>query len=256
MSILNAFNLEGKVALVTGSQRGLGEGIALALAEAGADVAGHYFRTSGTVGERIEAMGRRYKGFSLDLVSAERGDLAWLIDAVVAEFGRIDILVNNAGIIRRAPALEFSGSDWHDVMNINLNAIFFLCQAAARQFEQQEGGGKIVNIASLLSYQGGITVPAYTAAKHGVAGLTKALANEWAARGINVNAIAPGYMETDNTEALRNNSERNTAILARIPAGRWGVSADLAGATVFLASAASNYVNGITLPIDGGWLAR
>ena len=256
MTILNGFSLEGKVALVTGSQRGLGEGIALALAEAGADVAGHYFRTNGTVGEKIAAMGRRYKGFSLDLVSAERGDLNWLIEAVVREFGRIDILVNNAGIIRRAPAIEFDSRDWHDVLNINLNALFFLSQAAARAFEAQGDGGKIVNIASLLSYQGGITVPAYTAAKHGVAGLTKALANEWAGRGINVNAIAPGYMETDNTEALRNNPERNAAILARIPAGRWGESADLAGAAVFLASAASNYVNGIMLPVDGGWLAR
>ncbi len=256
MSVLNAFRLEGKVALVTGSQRGLGEGIALALAEAGADVAGHYFRTHGELSEKVTALGRRYKGFSLDLVTASKADLAWLIDAVVAEFGRIDILVNNAGIIRRAPALDFDSGDWHDVMNINLNAIFFLSQAAARAFETQGGGGKIVNIASLLSYQGGITVPAYTAAKHGVAGLTKALANEWAARGINVNAIAPGYMETDNTAALRANPERNASILARIPAGRWGDSADLKGATVFLASAASNYVNGITMPVDGGWLAR
>ncbi len=256
MSIRNKFNLEGKIALVTGSQRGLGEGIALALAEAGADVAGHYFRTDGAVGRKIEALGRRYKGFTLDLVSADENALARLIDDVVAEFGRIDILVNNAGIIRRAPALAFSSNDWHDVLSINLNAIFFLSQAAARAFESQGEGGKIINIASLLSYQGGITVPAYTAAKHGVAGLTKALANEWAARGINVNAIAPGYMETDNTEALRNNPERNAAILARIPAGRWGESADLAGAAVFLASAASDYVNGVVLPVDGGWLAR
>ena len=256
MTILNAFNLDGKVALVTGSQRGLGEGIALALAEAGADVAGHYSQTIGPVGDQIVALGRRYKGFQLDLVTASEAQIAGLIEDVVAEFGRIDILINNAGIIRRAPALDFSGSDWHDVLNINLNAIFFLSQAAARAFERQGGGGKIVNIASLLSYQGGITVPAYTAAKHGVAGLTKALANEWAARGINVNAIAPGYMETDNTEALRNNSERNAAILARIPTGRWGNSADLQGAIVFLASAASDYVNGIVLPVDGGWLAR
>lgn len=256
MTVLNTFNLDGKVALVTGSQRGLGEGIALALAEAGADVAGHYFNTAGDVGERIAALGRRFKGFALDLVTATEAELAELIEDVVAEFGRIDILINNAGIIRRAPALAFSANDWNDVMSINLNAIFFLSQAAARAFERQGDGGKIVNIASLLSYQGGITVPAYTAAKHGVAGLTKALANEWAALGINVNAIAPGYMETDNTAALRNNPERNTAILARIPAGRWGVSADLQGATVFLASSASDYVNGIILPVDGGWLAR
>lgn len=256
MSILNAFDLSGKVALVTGSGRGLGQGLAIALAEAGADIAGHYGRTPGDTESRVTAVGRRYTPFPLELVAASEAELAGLIDAVVAEFGRIDILVNNAGIIRRSPALDFAADDWHDVLRINLNAIFFLSQAAGRAFVQQDSGGKIVNIASLLSYQGGITVPAYTAAKHGVAGLTKALANEWAAHGINVNAIAPGYMATDNTAALQADENRNRAILERIPAGRWGTDADLQGTVVFLASAASNYVNGIILPVDGGWLAR
>ncbi len=256
MAILDAFNLSGKVALVTGSQRGLGLGITHALAEAGADVAAHYNRTNAHIDEQIEALGGRYKTFQLDLLKATQADVTWLVDAVVREFGRIDILVNNAGIIRRAPALEFNYADWQDVVQVNLNAIFLLSQAAAAAYEKQESGGKIVNIASLLSYQGGITVPAYTAAKHGVAGLTKALANEWAQHGINVNAIAPGYMETDNTEALRNNPDRNKAILERIPAGRWGTPSDLQGTVVFLASAASNYINGAMLPVDGGWLAR
>jgi 2-deoxy-D-gluconate 3-dehydrogenase len=256
MSILNAFDLSGKVALVTGSERGLGQGMTLALAEAGADIAGHSYRSSGETESLVQALGRRYAPFPLDLIGASAAEIGGLIDAVVAEFGRIDILVNNAGIIRRAPALEFAVDDWHDVLSINLNAIFFLSQAAGRAFERQGEGGKIVNIASLLSYQGGITVPAYTAAKHGVAGLTKALANEWAGRGINVNAIAPGYMATDNTAALQADEKRNQSILERIPAGRWGTPADLQGTVVFLASAASDYVNGVILPVDGGWLAR
>ncbi len=253
---LSAFDLSGKVALVTGSQRGLGEGIALGLARAGADIAGHYFRTNGDLGDRVTALGRSYKGFSLDLLTASKSDLAWLIESVESHFGRIDILVNNAGIIRRAPALDYSGEDWQQVLNVNLNAVFYLSQAAGNAFMRQGDGGKIINIASLLSFQGGITVPAYTAAKHGVAGLTKALANEWAASQINVNAIAPGYMETDNTAALRADRARNWAILDRIPAGRWGEAGDIAGAAVFLASAASNYVNGIVMPVDGGWMAR
>lgn len=256
MSILNAFDLSGKVALVTGSGRGLGQGVAIALAEAGADIAGHYSRNQGDTKARVTAVGRQYVPFPLDLVAASATEIAGLIDGVVAEFGRIDILVNNAGIIRRSPALDFAADDWHDVLNINLNALFFLSQAVGRAFVQQDGGGKIVNIASLLSYQGGITVPAYTAAKHGVAGLTKALANEWAGWGINVNAIAPGYMATDNTVALQADEKRNQSILERIPAGRWGTPADLQGAVVFLASAASDYVNGVILPVDGGWLAR
>lgn len=256
MSILDSFDLTGKVALVTGSQRGLGLGITMALAEAGADVAAHYNHTNAQIDGQVAALGRRYKSFQLDLLSASKADAQWLIDAVVAHFGRIDILVNNAGIIRRAPALDFESADWYDVLQVNLNAVFLLSQAAANAFQQQTSPGKIINIASLLSYQGGITVPAYTAAKHGVAGLTKALANEWAAKGICVNGIAPGYMETDNTAALRANPERNQAILQRIPTGRWGSPADLQGTIVFLASAASDYVNGITLPVDGGWLAR
>lgn len=256
MSILNRFDLSGKVALVTGSQRGLGLGITLALAEAGADIAAHYNRTNAQLDGQIEALGRRYKPLQLDLLTATEAELQGMVEEVVQMFGRIDILVNNAGIIRRAPALDYTLDDWQAVLQVNLNSIFTLSQAAAKAFNAQGDGGKIVNIASLLSYQGGITVPAYTAAKHGVAGLTKAFANELAGERINVNAIAPGYMETDNTAALRANEQRNTAILQRIPTGRWGTPADLQGAVVFLASAASDYVNGIMLPVDGGWLAR
>jgi 2-deoxy-D-gluconate 3-dehydrogenase len=256
MSILNAFDLSGKVALVTGGERGLGQAAALALAEAGADIASHYSSKRSVTEEGIRAAGRQYAGFPLDLLAATPDDLNGLIDAVVAHFGRLDILVNNAGIIRRSPAADYPAADWQAVMQVNLNAIFYLMQAAGRIFLRQGQGGKIINIASLLSYQGGITVPAYTASKHGVAGLTKAFANEWAQHGINVNAIAPGYMATDNTAPLRADSQRNRAILERIPAGRWGEPADLQGAIVFLASAASNYVNGALLPVDGGWLAR
>jgi 2-deoxy-D-gluconate 3-dehydrogenase len=200
-------------------------------------------------------LGRRFLPVQCDLQEATVAQLNQVVDQVVGAMGRLDILVNNAGIIRRAPALEFSEQDWDDVIQVNLKALFFLSQAAARVMDRQ-GGGKIINIASMLSFQGGILIPPYTAAKSGVAGLTRALANEWAAKGINVNAIAPGYMATDNTAPLRADPVRNPAILARIPAGDWGEPADMKGAVVFLASEASNYMHAAIVPVDGGWLAR
>lgn len=253
--ILDKFRLDGKVALVTGASRGIGRDIAIALAEAGADVVCHSSTGGGTddVCERIERLGRRAHGVAADL--AEKSAPAGLVDVVAREFGQIDILVNNAGMIRRAPAVEYSEEDWTAVLEVNLSSVFRLSQAAGRRMIEQ-GSGKIVNIASLLSFQGGITVPAYAASKSGVAGLTKALANEWAPHNINVNAIAPGYIETDNTAALRSDETRNRQIMERIPAARWGSPEDLAGAAVFLASAASDYVNGHVLAVDGGWLAR
>jgi 2-deoxy-D-gluconate 3-dehydrogenase len=253
--ILDQFKLDGKVALVTGASSGLGEGMALGLAEAGADVAGIYNATSPQpLKEKIEKLGRRFLPIQADLLSIE--PIERIISETVAAFGRLDILVNDAGIIRRAPAVEYSEKDWDDTMNINLKTVFFLCQAAARRFMEQGGGGKIINIASLLSYQGGILIPPYTASKSGVMGLTKLLANEWAGKKINVNAIAPGYMATRNTEPLRKDPVRSKNILGRIPAGRWGAPADLQGAVVFLASEASDYVHGFTLAVDGAWLAR
>ena len=255
MSILEAFKLDGKVALVTGSRQGLGQGMCVALAEAGADIVGLDHAESEQTGEQIRSLGRRYWQVTCDLRRASAGDLQHITSQAVAEMGRLDILVNNAGIIRRAPALEFSESDWDDVIQVNLRAVFFLAQAAARVMSLQ-GNGKIINIASMLSFQGGILVPSYTAAKSGVAGLTRALANEWAKHGINVNAIAPGYMATDNTAALRADPIRSKAILERIPAGRWGSPEDLKGVVVFLASTASDYLNGAIIPVDGGWLTR
>jgi 2-deoxy-D-gluconate 3-dehydrogenase len=203
----------------------------------------------------VRSLGRRFAHITLDLDEATVPQLKETVASVVQDFGRLDILVNNAGIIRRTPAMDFSEADWDSTIQVNLKSLFFLAQAAGRVMKAQ-GGGKIINVASLLSYQGGILVPAYAAAKHGVMGLTKALANEWAALGINVNGIAPGYMATDNTIALRSDEARNAAILARIPVGRWGESDDLKGAALFLASSASDYVHGITIPVDGGWLAR
>ena len=255
MSILETFKLDGKVALVTGVRQGLGQGMCVALAEAGADIVGLDHAESEQTGEQIRSLGRRYQQVTCDLRRASAGDLQQITSQAVAEMGRLDILVNNAGIIRRAPALEFSESDWDDVIQVNLRAVFFLAQAAARVMSQQ-GNGKIINIASMLSFQGGILVPSYTAAKSGVAGLTRALANEWAKHGINVNAIAPGYMATDNTAALRADPIRSKAILERIPAGRWGSPEDLKGVVVFLASTASDYLNGAIIPVDGGWLTR
>ena len=253
--ILDSFKLDGKTALVTGAGQGLGQGMALALAEAGADIAGLDRGSSDQTAEAVRALGRRYHPVVCDLRAASVAEFNETVAGVVAALGQLDILVNNAGIIRRAPAIEFSEADWDDVLDINLKAAFFLSQASARVMIQQ-GRGKIINIASMLSFQGGIIVPSYTAAKSGVAGITRALANEWAQHGLNVNAIAPGYMATDNTAALRANPERGPAILARIPAARWGTPDDLKGAVVFLASAASDYMNGAIVPVDGGWLTR
>jgi len=253
--LLETFKLDGKVALVTGASRGLGQSAALALAEAGADVAilGNAEATE-TVA-RVEALGRRAYGVQIDLIDADANEIEAVVAQVVEHMGRIDILVNNAGIIRRAPLLEHSAKDWEDVLAINLDAVFHLSQAAGRRFAAQ-GSGKIINIASMLSFQGGILVPGYAASKHAVAGITKAFANELAAHGVNTNAIAPGYMATDNTAQLRADEAREKAIRERIPAGRWGIPADLAGPFVFLASPASDYLNGAIIPVDGGWLVR
>jgi 2-deoxy-D-gluconate 3-dehydrogenase len=253
--ILDSFKLDGKVALVTGASRGLGQAMALGLAEAGADIAGLDLLDTNETGEGVRALGRRYHPVTCDLRETTPGQLSDLVAGVVEALGRLDILVNNAGIIRRAPIFEFSEEYWDDVLQINLKALFFLSQVAARQMAEQ-GGGKIINIASMLSFQGGILVPSYTAAKSGVAGITKALANELAGKNINVNAIAPGYMATDNTAPLRADPKRNQAILERIPAGRWGDPADLKGIAVFLASPASDYMQGSIVPVDGGWLCR
>ncbi len=255
MSSINNFSLENKVALVTGIGRGLGQGMAVALAQAGADIAGLYNNNVVETESRVLAAGRRFYAIQCDLQQAGPEELNDIIADVITEYGRLDILLNNAGTIRRALAVDFSQEDWDTVLQVNLNALFFLSQAAGRVMVEQ-GSGKIINVASMLSFQGGITVPAYTASKSAVAGLTKALANEWAASGVNVNAIAPGYMATDNTAALRDDAQRNQAILERIPAKRWGNPADLGGITVFLASAASDYVHGAIIPVDGGWLAR
>ncbi|UGS88587.1 2-dehydro-3-deoxy-D-gluconate 5-dehydrogenase KduD (plasmid) [Ralstonia wenshanensis] len=250
----NLFDLTGKVAIVTGSNTGLGAGMATALAAAGCDIVGANRSDPAETAARVEAAGRRFVDVRADLSSLQPIDS--IVEAAMDTFGRVDVLVNNAGIIRRCDALEFSEADWDAVIDVNLKGVFFLSQAVARQFVQQGGRGKIINVASMLSFQGGIRVPSYTASKSGVLGLTRLLANEWAGRGINVNAIAPGYMETDNTAQLREDRQRSEEILARIPAGRWGVPDDLAGAVVFLASAASDYVHGHTLAVDGGWLAR
>ena len=253
--ILDQFKLEGKVAIVTGSATGLGQGIAVGLAEAGADIAGVYNRRSPQeTRDRIEKLGRRFLGIQADLISTE--PIAEIIDKTVAELGKLDILVNNAGIIRRSPAVDFTEKDWDDVMNVNLKSVFFLCQAAARQFMKQGSGGKIINIASLLSFQGGILIPPYTASKSGLSGITKLLANEWAKEKININAIAPGYMETDAAMPLLKDPVRSKSLMARIPAGRWGQPEDLQGLAVFLASDASSYINGFTIAVDGGWLGR
>ena len=253
--VLDGFRLDGRVALVTGGNRGLGLACAVALAEAGADVALLGRTDPKHPVRRIEALGRRAGYVPCDLATAGPAAFAGAVRAVQADLGRLDILVNNAGIIRRAPAAVTSAADWDDVMTVNVDAVFQLCQAAGRVMLAQ-GSGKIINIASMLSFQGGIRVPAYTAGKHAVLGITRALANEWASSGVNVNAIAPGYMVTDNTAALREDPERAGAILDRIPAGRWGSPDDLGGAVVFLASEAARYVHGAVLPVDGGWLAR
>lgn len=251
---LPSFNLTGKVALVTGCNTGLGQAMAIALAEAGADVVG-INRSAPTEAEKaIKAVGRKFFDLRADVGQTDK--LAGLVKQAVDLAGRIDILVNNAGIIRRNDSIDFTEKDWDDVMDVNLKSVFFLSQAAAKQFIAQGQGGKIINIASMLSFQGGIRVPSYTSSKSGVLGLTKIMANEWAKHGINVNAIAPGYMDTNNTEAIRADAQRNAEILSRIPAGRWGQPEDMAGPVVFLASQASNYLQGHTMAVDGGWLAR
>ena len=249
----NLFDLSGRVAVVTGANTGIGQGIAVALAQAGADVALVGRSSADETAELVRGAGRRALLVGADLSTI--GPVGEVVDRTLAELGGLDILVNNAGIIRRADALDFSEEDWDAVIDTNLKSVFFLCQAAGRHMVAQ-GRGKIVNIASMLSFQGGIRVPSYTASKSGVAGLTKLLANEWAAKGINVNAIAPGYIATNNTAALQADENRNRQILERIPAGRWGDPSDLGGAAVFLASSASDYVNGHILAVDGGWLAR
>ena len=252
--ILDQFKLEKKTAIVTGAARGLGQALATGLAEAGADIAAVDILDMAKTKEQVEALGRRCISIHADLSKKECIDT--IVNSTVDELGGIDILFNNAGIIRRAPFVEFEEKDWDDVMNINLRTLFFLSQAVAKVLIRQGRGGKIVNTASMLSFQGGILVPSYTASKSAVMGLTRLLANELAPHNIHVNAIAPGYMATDNTAPLRGDPQRNKAILDRIPAGRWGKPEDLKGLAVFLASPASDYIQGYTIAVDGGWLAR
>ena len=249
----NPFDLSGKVAIVTGANTGIGQAIALALAEAGADIAAVGRTAADQTVARARALGRKAEVIPADLSTIE--PVQRVVDETLAKLGRLDILVNNAGIIRRADAVDFTEEDWDAVIDTNLKSVFFLCQAAGRHMIAQ-GQGKIINIASMLTFQGGIRVPSYTASKSGVGGLTKLLANEWAGKGVQVNAIAPGYIATNNTAVLQADEVRNKAIVDRIPAGRWGDPGDLGGAAVFLASAASNYVAGHILAVDGGWLAR
>lgn len=248
------FDLNGKTALVTGANTGLGQGMAVALAKAGADIALIGRTPPSKTIEMIKALGVKSHAVHADLSSSD--DVADIIAEVASKLGRADILVNNAGIIKRNEAIDFGVDEWDAVMNVNLRTLFFLSQAFARHLVGENKGGKIINIASMLTFQGGIRVPSYTASKSAVGGLTKALANEWAGHGINVNAIAPGYFATNNTAALQADEKRNAEILGRIPSGRWGQPSDMGGAVVFLASAASDYVQGITLPVDGGWLSR
>ena len=252
--ILNTFDLSGKVAIVTGCDTGLGQGMAVGLAQAGCDIVGINIVEPVDTIAKIEALGRKFLSLKADVSKID--ELPHLVDQAVTTFGHVDILVNNAGIIRREDAIKFSEKDWDDVMNINVKSVFFMSQTVAKQFIAQGSGGKIINIASMLSYQGGIRVPSYTASKSGVMGITRLMANEWAKEGINVNAIAPGYMATNNTAALRADEGRSNEILGRIPANRWGTPEDLMGPIVFLASQASDYINGYTIAVDGGWLAR
>ena len=248
------FSLKGKVAIVTGCSAGIGNGMAKGLAEAGADIYGVSSRGEfAEIKEAVETFGRRFEGQKANLMSVE--PIEAIVSDCISKFGKIDILINNAGIIRREDAINFSEKDWDDVMNINLKTVFFFSQRVAREFIKQ-GGGKIINVASMLSYQGGIQVPSYTASKNGVKGITMELANEWAKYHINVNAVAPGYVVTNITSSMSDDAERSAYILSRIPAGRWGTPDDLAGVAVFLASSASDYINGFTIACDGGWLAR
>jgi 2-deoxy-D-gluconate 3-dehydrogenase len=247
------FDLTGKVAIVTGANTGIGQAIALSLAAAGADIAAVGRTPAEETVAKVRSMGRKAEIVSADLSTIE--PVQRVVDETLAKLGGLDILVNNAGIIRRADAVDFTEEDWDAVIDTNLKSVFFLCQAAGRHMITQ-GSGKIINIASMLTFQGGIRVPSYTASKSGIGGLTKLLANEWAAKGVNVNAIAPGYIATNNTTALQADEVRNKAIVDRIPAGRWGAASDLGGAAVFLASGAADYVQGHILAVDGGWLAR
>jgi 2-deoxy-D-gluconate 3-dehydrogenase len=250
------FDLTGRTAVVTGCRRGIGYAMAIALAAAGADIIGvsrHLEESASAVGADVEALGRRFIGHRVDL--ADRSAVTAFAAGIAADGVRVDILVNNAGTIRRSPAAQYSDTDWDHVLEVDLSSAFVLTREVGGQMVGR-GAGKIIFTASLLSFQGGINVVAYAAAKSGVVGITRALSNEWAGHGVNVNAIAPGYIATDNTQALRDDPYRNRAIVERIPAGRWGRPDDLAGATVFLAAAASDYVNGVVLPVDGGWLGR
>jgi len=251
---MDLFSLEGKVAIVTGSSRGLGQAIAVGLAKAGANVVGVARSSQEGTKKLVEETGREFFPITFDLT--DFGRLHEIVESAKKRFGSVDILVNNAGTTLRKPALEFTPEDWNRVLDVNLKAVFFLSQAFARELVTNRKGGKIVNIASMQSFQGGILITPYTASKHGVLGLTKVLANEWAKYNINVNAIAPGYMETEMTAPLRKDPVRNREILSRIPAGRWGKPEDLIGAVVFLASAASDYISGSVVVVDGGWLSR
>ncbi|MEO9655984.1 2-dehydro-3-deoxy-D-gluconate 5-dehydrogenase KduD [Marinomonas sp.] len=248
------FDLTGKVAIVTGCNTGLGQGMALALANAGADIVGVNRREPVETQQLVEQAGRQFQSVIADM--GKISNVPVIIESAVAAFGKVDILVNNAGIIRRNDAIDFTEQDWDDVMDVNIKSLFFLAQGFAKQVLKQGTAANIINIASMLSYQGGIRVPSYTASKSGVMGVTRLLANEWAQHGINVNAIAPGYMATDNTKALQSDEKRSEEILGRIPAGRWGTPGDMAGPVVFLASEAARYVHGYTIAVDGGWLAR
>lgn len=251
---MDIFNLKGKTAIVTGASQGIGKAFAIGLAEAGANVVGVSRSSSAETGEAVKAAGAEYLELHADLVSTE--PISGIVTAALEKFNHIDILVNNAGIIRREDSLNFTEKDWDDVMNVNLKSLFFLSQAVGKHMVEKGIKGKIINVASMLSFQGGIRVPSYTSSKSGVMGLTRLLACEWAKYGICINAIAPGYIDTDNTAPLIADPVRSKAILERIPAGRWGDPSDLKGAVVFLASSASDYVNGYTLAVDGGWLAR
>jgi 2-deoxy-D-gluconate 3-dehydrogenase len=247
-------DLSGRTAIVTGSSTGLGQGICLGLAEAGANIVGVDYVDAPETEAMVKKLGTEYLGIKANLLTID--PIQGIVDKAVERFGSLDILVNNAGIIRREDSIKFTEKDWDDVMNINIKTVFFFCQAAAKQFIKQKTGGKIVNVASMLSFQGGVRVPSYTSSKSGVMGLTRLLACEWAKENINVNAIAPGYMNTNNTEALRKDPKRSAEILSRIPADRWGLPSDVAGPVVFLASPLSDYINGYTVAVDGGWLAR
>ncbi len=252
--ILEKFSLKGKVAIVTGANTGLGRAMALGLAQAGANVAGVYNSSPPEALDQFEALGCKFLPVQADLSDSSVVD--GIVEKTVAEFGRVDILVNNAGTIRRGDAIDFTEKDWDDVLDVNLKSLFFLSQSVAKQFIAKKVNGKIINIASMLSFQGGIRVPSYTASKSGVLGLTRLLACEWAPHGINVNGIAPGYMRTANTQPIQDDPVRNQQIIDRIPAGHWGDAEELQGAVVFLASEASNYMHGHTMAVDGGWLSR